>query len=178
MKNGIVSIDPGVELGWALWEEFPQRKSKLRRCGVCLPRNPDASWEQRCNETLESLNANVLHWLAKLELRPRWVVCEYPAFMGSAAGIMVASAGDLVKLAHMCGRIHQNVLENWALMSSKHYVFAEVGNWKGQLPKKVVNRRILKMLGNGALSQARASRSFSHDWDAIGIGLWFTGRFG
>lgn len=88
------------------------------------------------------------------------IFIEYPALFASNKGSVTAASGALVKLAWLTGLI-SGVFTRIELVS--------VTNWKGQLPKDVVIRRIKKILPS--------VNSKSHDWDAIGIGLYKKGVF-
>lgn len=103
--------------------------------------------------------------LAVLQVNIEYVdiVSEYPAFHGHILGW---SAGDLQKLVFLVG----------AFAGYFHHAnsFTPVtpSEWKGQLPKSVVTRRLQKLLGPGA------TREWEKDmWDAVGIGLWKAGKF-
>jgi hypothetical protein len=97
------------------------------------------------------------------------VYIEFPIFFASSArGHMVAASGDLLKLCATVGAIGAQVPS----FAQLHPV--KVPDWKGQLPKPVVNRRIEAILGKGFCK----TMNFEADiWDAVGIGLWALGRF-
>jgi len=84
---------------------------------------------------------------------------EYPAFFQAHGACGVANSGALVKLAWFVGLVCGTLPFAPKLVT--------VGNWKGQLPKKVVQQRILRILPK--------VKATSHDWDAIGIGLFIKG---
>ena len=120
-------------------------------------------WDKKC-----SIQASRLDDLLRA---PRWtvmrVVCELPTFFESAGGLMVASQNDLVKLAYQVG-----VYGGIAYRNHVAFEPVPVWKWKGQLPKEVVNRRIVRTLG------VEACKDFKADvWDSVGIGLWAKGEF-
>ena len=91
---------------------------------------------------------------------------ESPQFWGESAGShMFASEGGLTKLAHLVGMFHDRML-----VEEMHVVLATVNEWKGQLPKSVVECRVKSILGAKACSKFRA-----HIWDAAGLGLFAFG---
>jgi hypothetical protein len=92
------------------------------------------------------------------------VVSEYPAYFGGQS-VRGWATGDLQKLTFLVGVLCGHFAES---------EFTEVtpGNWKGQLPKSVVIRRLQKRFGPGATQEWEKDA-----WDAVGIGLWKLGRF-
>lgn len=157
MDRPLVAIDPGLNsMGWAYW----YTKSKDLPTQVGLLKAP-----RRLELATRSL------WLAQsLEKTLALgsgkgidIVCEFPAWHGIQLGW---AAGDLQKLVFLVGV--------FAGYFSKAHSFTPVtpGEWKGQLPKSVVIRRLQKRYGPGA------TREWSKDmWDAVGIGLWKLGKF-
>ena len=144
-----ITIDPGATgSGWAVWD----KNWKLINNGVI---NPDSKleWEAKAYQVVARLSeVCVLFDCAEGYI-------EYPAFFMAHGACGVANSGALVKLAWFVG------LVCGALPFPPKLV--TVGSWKGQLPKKVVISRIKRIL-----SDVKAT---SHDWDAIGIGLYIRG---
>ncbi len=97
---------------------------------------------------------------------PDLVFIEEPLFISTAGGRAVAGRGDLVKLTLLAGSY-------WGAINSLRMetTFVPVRDWKGQLPKKVVEERIRLLLGK----KFRDLTLLDHEWDAIGIGLWVQG---
>jgi hypothetical protein len=90
------------------------------------------------------------------------IVSEYPAWHGGALGWQ---RGDLQKLVFLVG-----VFAGY--FSRCKFTPVTPNEWKGQLPKDVVIRRLQKRFGPGA------TQEWSKDvWDAVGIGLWKLGKF-
>jgi len=74
--------------------------------------------------------------------------------------------GDLQKLTFLVG-----VLAGY-FQSAVSFTPVTPNEWKGQLPKSVVIRRLQKRFGPGA------TQDWEKDgWDAVGIGLWKLGKF-
>lgn len=147
-----LSIDPGLAgTGWAVWN----KTGRLKKHGVLTPKASAVS--------KKAFLARELCNIAQVEkVVEAWI--EYPAKFGGVKGNMVANRGDLVKLAELVGYIEAalNMLD----------ITVEpipVMKWKGQLPKDIVIKRILRILPD--------CKAKSHDWDAIGIGLYKLGRF-
>jgi hypothetical protein len=92
------------------------------------------------------------------------LVVEMPHYQESAVGSFAWKTGDLQKLVLLVGFL---VADNWGAVT-----LVNPREWKGQLPKAVVEERIRKRLGT------KACAGFKKDiWDAVGIGLWaLTGR--
>lgn len=92
--------------------------------------------------------------------RPDVVVIEKPRVIGGAKGLAAAFSGDVVELAIMAGAMMVGAGE-------KRGEFATPQDWKGSVPKGIMERRIRSIIDlNGARS---------HAIDAIGIALWRLG---
>lgn len=104
------------------------------------------------------------------ELDEFWIVnsyLEWPAFFESPTGQASARSESLVKLACAVGWVAA-----YLDVRDIDNTFVPVNQWKGQLTKPAVERRIKAILG------ADACKEFtSHDWDAVGIGLYAKGFF-
>jgi len=90
------------------------------------------------------------------------VVCEFPQYQESAGRSMGWRTGDLQRLTFLTGvfaaRLHP--AEFYPVVPSQ---------WKGQLPKSIVEDRIRTRLGAAV---CRRLKIRTHAWDAVGIGLW------
>lgn len=151
MNENNISIDPGLNgTGYAIWD----KKWNLLDNGVII-------FSDRYElETRINLYSSAVRNLV-LKNHCKFLYIEYPAFFNTVKGSVTASGGGLVKLSVLIGAIcgRSRIL----------YEFVPVVKWKGQLPKKVVENRI-----KGILPKVNAK---SHDWDAIGIGLYKKGVF-
>lgn len=148
-----VSIDPGREIGVAVWDS--RRWKRLVppvATGVVRP----LSWKLPYHTRVEQQGVILFELLERY--RPiTHVYAEWPMFMESEKGFMAAMDGDLVKLTYCTGFIGALSMALGAI-----FVPVEIRDWKGQLPKNVVELRIRKMLG----------RAYpNHAADAVGIGL-------
>ncbi len=145
----MITIDPGMTgTGWAIWDN-----GRLQRYGVITPPK-NFKWQDKCLCVVKQLRA--LGWT--MEGRQEAYV-EQPALMGGAKGDVTARSGGLVKLTLLVGMI----------MNELDAKGVEVRDWKGQLPKEVVEKRVRELLPK--------CKAKSHAIDAVGIGLYILGRF-
>jgi len=151
----LIAIDPGAKTGWALFQD-----STLIRCGT-VP-------SSRLHE-LPDADACVVEFPRARRRHPR--------------------PDDLLKLAAIaaecCARYSPPVpIAAWVgtvqTQPRPTKVFPET--WKGQLPKDVCWKRVRACLWAQELAVVDAPLGmgrFDHNArDAIGIGLWYLGRFG
>ena len=160
-KGEIVSIDPGIEGGWACWEaKWWSRQTIPIETGLVKPRVKSKDWMTR-------LDSSIDQWWGLVNDHPEWrhMLIEWPKFMESGGGQTVARTDALVKLAVCAGRIVE-VFKASAIEVTP----VPVADWKGQLPKEVINKRIVKRLGPEPCEDFQ-----THAWDAVGIGLWGKG---
>jgi Holliday junction resolvasome RuvABC endonuclease subunit len=150
----LLSIDPGVEFGWALWNN-PLSKVPTKYGIVIPPRVLE--WEERISMVIKRF-AELIDWHS-----PATVCCELPCFMNDLA----ARSNNLVKLAYAAGSFEGVATARGV----KAYRSVPVNEWKGQLPKRVVSDRIQKLL-----TPEKCTWN-SHVWDAVGIGLYVQGYF-
>lgn len=136
-------IDPGLEgTGWA----FFSRKYGPDDSGVIRPIVKD--WKARSIAIANELESRFAcnHGVH--------IGLEFPEMWGSSSRSH-ASSTDLFELAFLCGVIyHRITCHSWH--------FFTVKQWKGQLPKKVVIKRIQKAWGIVPPNHAA---------DAVGMGL-------
>lgn len=148
-----MSIDPGISgTGWCIWE-----KEDPKQFGI-ITAPSKLEWQQK-----GKLIANtILHEVSKYDVK--FVYCEMPAYHQSMGGLVTARSGALVKLSYLVGLISGAILPmDMGLIA--------VRDWKGQLPKDVMNKRIEEILGKTKCKQFK-----SHIWDAVGVGLYVQGR--
>ena len=145
-----ITIDPGLSSGYAIWDS----KWKLLDYGLCLPDEKEI-WDIKIYEVAENLKK------VAIKFRCSEGYIEYPAFFEIHGVSGVASSGALVKLAFFVGL----VCGTMPFLIQR----LEVRNWKGQLPKEVIIRRILKIY-----PKIKAKKDM---YDAIGMGLFLRGDF-
>jgi hypothetical protein len=155
-----LSIDPGQHSGIAVWGEDTWK----RRCcprKVFLWHAKGETWQARVAFQVEelvhlTLDGSITH-----------VYCELPAVFDSAKSM--GAKGDIIKLAYLVGA-YAGVCTSQDIK----FITVPVVNWKGQLPKPVVIKRIKKKIG----SLDEQGTAFNGDvWDAVGIGLFAKGFF-
>lgn len=150
MQKRIVTVDPGLGgTGYAVWNE----KWKLLDHGVVVSKEKE-NWGHKAVE--------IAFQLSGLLPEDFTLYIELPELHQSPGGMVTARSGALVKLAWFTGFLSSY------LMPLK-FNFVTPTSWKGQLPKTVVKERIKKILPN--------LKARSHDWDAVGIGLYLKGDF-
>ena len=82
-------------------------------------------------------------------------------------GNAAAKKGDVVHMAHFCGMLH-----HWSLSRHSNFFPIKVTDWKGQLPKEIVEKRLKRAIG----TKDRCNKEITdHAWDAVGVGLVFAG---
>jgi len=157
-----LTVDPGVGgTGVAQWSN-PLWKQLVPPVAVdCFaPKRPSAEWDERC----DSIVVQFTQLLLQLTGKVTDAHIEYPALMvATGSGAASATRGDLVKLSVMVGRLAQCCHTNGV-----KYHFLPVNEWKGTMPKKVVDRRIKHRLG---------MKFDEHISDAVGMGLHLKGHF-
>jgi len=169
----MLAIDPGVHMGWAFW---PEGKRYPTKCGVIKPQvnllkmkllltsdKKDVDFFKKMHSTIHQLGNLVM------KLEPKVVVCEWPQSFTSAGGRAATGAGSIIKLAFGVGQV--------ALMADACraiFIPVKVAQWKGNLSKQIVIKRIKKRLTVARLEYLEPE---SHAFDAIGIGLFHKGLF-
>lgn len=154
----LVAIDPGLSgTGWALWD-----RNVLHTVGTLYPGRDDETWDEAGRILASRLSVALIDLLgtASAELH-----IEFPMLMESIAGIAANRGGGMLKLAYLVGCI--TMLPIW---TDVHLVTPL--QWKGQLPKTIVQDRITATLGAERCEQLNIR---SHAWDAVGIGLYALG---
>jgi len=156
VRTSLLAIDPGLNsMGWALWDRDNATDLPTRVGLLHAPRR--LSLVNRSLFLATSLESETQSVKGGIEL-----VSEYPAYHGRVKGW---DSGDLQKLVFLVG-----VLAGY--FCNSEFTPVTPGEWKGQLPKDVVIRRLQKRMG------VKETAHFKKDiWDAVGIGLWKRGRF-
>jgi hypothetical protein len=156
-----VSVDPGLNgCGLAFWSEadWLRLAAPVKVLNIYARKG---TWAER---------ADILGDRFKTELVARRVVAvyiEFPEFMpDTARGWTSTAKGDVYKLSFLIGVLFRVCSE----LSIPEVTLVRVRDWKGQLPKEVVERRIKRRV-----PAVMRFKPMSHSWDAIGIGLWAKG---
>jgi hypothetical protein len=151
-----MSVDPAPQgTGLAFWdiEDWGRLVPPIATANV-YPKKADR-WDARAWSTIEKIQT---------AMSPYHVVHAYleqPGYFADAAGVMAAKTGSLEKLLYFFGSV--TYMLHRAGISQTYY---SVREWKGQLPKDVVERKILRLLP--AISTMNIK---SHSMCAVGIGL-------
>jgi Holliday junction resolvasome RuvABC endonuclease subunit len=162
----MMSVDPGYNaMGWALWDRVLVNKYELNACGVIV-----SSKTEKVFNSFDRVNDMIDQWQNTFcYMRPDILVCEEVTVMDGPGGYAAART-SLMGLAGAVGQ-----WATWIHLNRGKFVPAPVVKWKGQLPKVAVNKRIRSILRPKEVKLL--SKPASHDWDAVGIGLWYQGRF-
>lgn len=167
MMRRFLSVDPGyAACGWVLWHFELNRTGKwsIEQAGVMHSDTKAKNTSYfRTNVMIDGLQDRLGY--TPLEC----LVCEEMQIMGGAGGY----ASSRTTILPLCAAVGQ--WARWIHSKGGRFVPAPVSEWKGQLPKDVVNDRVKKLLSRKDLEALSPDRS--HDWDAAGIGLWYLGRF-
>lgn len=173
ITTSLISIDPGLNsMGWAYWRggrvhdiitrnvDRPPTKVGLINAPRKMELRDRSLWIAR---ELERETRTLGNMGGPISISECVIVSEFPEWMGIQLGW---SAGDLQKLVFLVG-----VLAGY-FSKAQGFVEVKPGEWKGQLPKSVVIKRLRKKFGSAAV------QDWEKDvWDAVGIGMWAMGRF-
>ncbi len=152
----LIAIDPGKRVcGVSVWGCSPKKASLLYACSI------------RPMQDIQDLPSQVediwLQFSEGFEEAPPQFVFEVPQYYTKKRATFrgVDALFDVLDAFHKYGIL------------VKDYVYPN--QWKGNVPKKVHKRRIENALTTG--EKERVDPSGTHDmWDAVGIGLFATGR--
>lgn len=163
-KFPLITIDPGLNIGVAVWVVPINRKiiSKIPLVTfVSKPTSISASWERRMVDSINHMEKQLR--FCNSITKPT-IIIEAPEFFESELGFTSARKGDLCKLSMSTGMIMESLYKLYRIMPK----LITAKKWKGQLPKKVVEKRIQKITGKVYPN---------HICDAVGIGLHYLGVF-
>jgi len=173
-KRYAISIDPGVTgTGLAIWDLHPRewkRSVAPVDVRVYTPSKKFKLFQDKAKEICDHVYSTCTgHGIGMEGHGGVRMYCEYPEFRNTAAGQAVAATGSLSKLSYMCG-----VLGGLCWYMKTEFIPIPVSRWKGQLPKEIVKKRIIKRLGRTTCRQLNIR---THGWDAVGVGLYAKGFF-
>jgi hypothetical protein len=172
MIRTLISVDPGLTgTGVVYWTSGVPIKVKV----LISPRKEPDEFEGDMTIYRSGWIAQHIREDSPFVVGPATtLVIEMPEFQAGATRIMGWKTGDLQKLTLLVGvisgRLHRMVRDVRLVFPSQ---------WKGQLPKDVVERRLTEHFG---VPKVRALGVKTHAWDALGIGLfahqqtWMKGR--
>ncbi len=163
----VAFIDPGLGgTGFAFWQDLlaaslQQEPTPPTMHGRWMPKRGQY-WQTKFNDCIDWVE----RWIGMMA--DGVIVCiEAPElWTGSAKSIASASTGKLLKLAYLVGgmiRVCDTLDLEWVHISP--------GEWKGQLPKEAMKKRVAKLLG---------CTYKEHEYDSVGMGLaamgWLDGK--
>lgn len=157
----IATVDPGTKsVGMAVWSPaWVKRPTEAPLFTELVRATKHSDWLNRSRE----IGWKIGQYFRYYKVKQAYI--ELPMFFGeSAGGYAAAATGSLVKLSLGAGVIVGSFPED------VEAVPISVTEWKGQLPKSVVELRVRQVLG------AAACAGFEADvWDAVGMGLALKG---
>lgn len=147
-----MTVDPGLQgTGYAVWRYYD-----LTETGVIKPRGKE--WWERAHEVAQILYLRCTDAIV--------VYVEHMEYFGGSKNL-AWKTGDLQRTTYLEGCIAGRFNE------ANTVIPIPVRDWKGQLPKDVVIRRIQRELGKETCEDLGI---VTHAWDAVGIGLWAQNR--
>jgi len=147
-----MTVDPGLQgTGYAVWRFY-----ELKETGVITSKAKE--WWERAYSI-----AGTLYLRGSFS---EIVYVEHMEYFGGSKNL-AWKTGDLQRTTYLEGCIAGRFNE------ANIVVPIPVREWKGQLPKAVVIRRIQKELGKEVCEDLGI---VTHAWDAVGIGLWAQNR--
>jgi hypothetical protein len=179
--TALLAVDPGINgTGWALWKSLPRDGKPTTapdHVGVLQKRH--GSYVETANWITDELYVvtGIARWMCAVHRscvcgcgpQPSIrVTCEFPEFQTSASRSMGWMRGDLQKLTYLVGCIGHMTYMLTTKNTGSMFEPVPVSQWKGQLPKAVVESRIRDSLGATACNRLGIK---THAWDAVGIGL-------
>ena len=160
----MLSIDPGLNgTGVVYWFQ-----GKPKRAQVLYPLTSQKDNRQSLSDDVlvqraRSVARRVIDFTNHSTKRV-YVVIEFPEFQEGLRGMTARRTGSLDKLSFLVGVMVGEFPHRWVVS------LPFVREWKGQLPKDVVIRRMERRYGK-IVCAAMGVRT--HAWDALGIGHWF-----
>jgi hypothetical protein len=166
------TIDPGLDgTGWALWsgKDFGNLVTPIASGGMrpvwTNPEGEELPWQYCVAQFASRIVNDLRNRFSKRDVGLFYI--EEPAFMEGGKGMVTARSGALLKLMSLYGAL----LGVASGPGCFHVVPVRVAEWKGQTPKEIIARRVLKRLPNLSLATKA-----SHEMDAVGIGLYVKGQ--
>lgn len=155
---GFLSIDPGVRsMAIAEWNDANELLVAWNEPSGL----PDGTKLSRLVERWSS---------SAIKLRDCSVVGEKPVVYPGAKGLKT-NPNDLLDLAMCAGAFYGAVTP-----LTEYIRLVEPAEWKAQVPKEITRERIKAILTPQEISRIRKGGEMHNVWDAIGIGLFASGR--
>jgi len=181
-RVALVAIDPGRNLGWSVFIyraeppvlELPGRNPGwlLRAAGLVCSNSRGI--DEQATATRAEVQKRVLSALWAGGLNPSQYPLSVCELMEWRPDDQRSNAQDLIRVATVGAAV--------AGMVSPDLRFVTPNDWKGQVPKEVMFRRVEKLLTSEEMTTLLRDVSaypvnLRHNvYDAVGIGLYATGR--
>ena len=161
------TVDPGLNgTGWAIWSQVKSSGQHPLASGVIHDKREGGSdWFPSGVHIVDRLIAQLENedFFEQPDGRSE-VIIEYPGYWeGSPVSQTSARSGSLIKLACLVG-----MMADRCSVYRCRVTFITPQQWKGNLPKGIIHKEILKRLG---------TKYREHEADAIGMGLYIKGAF-
>ena len=168
----LLAVDPGWNLGWALFDN-----GTLYSCGLVSPKS-DPSEGTFCRAHVVA--SHVFCCALPPTKTPIDLVIEYPQVYRQ--GQLKGDPNDLLPLVAIGQAVAQKLayeLDDFTILD--RIKAPHPHDWKGSVPKDIMQKRIERALSTAEVQTALAgmpkARTKQHNvWDAIGIGLWALDR--
>ena len=161
--ENVLFIDPGLGgTGWAFFGLVVTDRGNHTQRGRPVTGYTESGVVRPKGRQWEGKVADVCAWFrGQLSARAaNVVVFEMPeVWLGSATSAAAAGKGDLLKLAFLVGAM----AETANVAGCRLPVLISPRDWKGQLPKDAVIRRIRRVIPDATTRD--------HEADAVGMGL-------
>jgi Holliday junction resolvasome RuvABC endonuclease subunit len=156
------TVDPGLGgTGVAVWPIDEWEKPYAPLCTRVL-KCTKGDWVQRAKSISVDFNKMVHNY------EPSKVWIEYPSYFESKHEAAVK--GDILKLAFLIGKFSASC-DTLALIGSCEFIPLPVNDWKGQLSKDTVAKRVANKL------HCQPNLFPDHAMDAVGMGVYLKGFF-
>lgn len=158
-RTAFLAVDPGTKsTGIAVWDSPSTTTNFVPHFVDLLIASDRDNWFTRAHAM--SLQFRTM----LIGLRPRSVVIELPEYYGHDPATATQS---IIKLTVLVGMMAALSYE----LDVPELQLIPVSQWKGQMSKGVVQRRIIKLLAPHDCS------GYEDDiWDAVGLGLYHLGK--
>jgi hypothetical protein len=155
----LVAIDPSTSATGGVGIAF-FKNSILETATLVKPNGSSKTLQKRVIDIVKK---------AKQELELVFIntlVLEYPRIYTQTTD---ADPDDMLALAFVCGALMEG-------LPAKDVKLVRPSEWKGQVPKKIHNARVVSKLADHEQHWIKTARNNHNVIDAIGIGLWALGR--
>jgi len=161
----LLTIDPGTKrLGWAIFEfdyRFKIPKVCLYRSGFIAESSKTKDWIERIDlmtKQILGICQNLIFYSSEIK-----ILIELPTnFAGSSKGAAALNSGSVGKLMACVFQLKGAISH---VFPSFDIQLISVRTWKGNVPKTITEKRILKYWGRKG--------KVNDESDAIGIGDWY-----